>query len=55
MNTFRSFLHGRVKVSMTNLECIARIVTKDHNERLTSQPTMNELQELLFSTNPNSA
>ena len=31
------------------------MVTQEQNDKLTSKPTMNELQEMVFSTNPNSA
>ena len=42
-------------INETNLECIPKMVTQEHNDRLTSQPTMNELQEVILAMKPNSA
>lgn len=41
-------------INEKNLECISRMVNQEKNNRLTSQPTTDELQEVLFSMNLNS-
>ncbi|XP_049348971.1 uncharacterized protein LOC125813526 [Solanum verrucosum] len=37
------------------LECIPRIVTQEQNSSLTTMPNLEELKEVIFSMNPNSA
>ena len=53
---FKELFTGESKsINETSLECIPRMVTQEHNDRINSQPTMNDLQEVVFSMNPNFA
>ena len=35
-------------INVTNLKCIFRMLAKEQNDRLSSKPTMNELQKVVF-------
>ncbi|XP_015084239.1 uncharacterized protein LOC107027648 [Solanum pennellii] len=53
---FNNIFTGEDKhISEHNLECIPRMVNQDQNTQLTKVPDLDELKEVVFSMNPNSA
>nr|XP_019067280.1 uncharacterized protein LOC109119268 [Solanum lycopersicum] len=53
---FNSIFKGEDKyINEHTLECLPRLVNQDHNTSLTKLPSMDELKEVVFSMNPNSA
>ena len=53
---FKEIFSGEEKcINEHTLECIPRMISQDQNTQLTNIPIMDELKEVVFSMNPNSA
>ena len=53
---FKGIFSGEEKhINEHTLECIPRMISQDQNTQLTVMPNMDELKEVVFSMNPNSA
>lgn len=53
---YKDIFTGECKIiNEENMECIARIINHEQNSRLTSIPDIDELKNVIFSMNPNSA
>ncbi|KAH0647778.1 hypothetical protein KY285_033026 [Solanum tuberosum] len=53
---FQNFFIGEDKlIDEVPMNCIPRMVTPEHNDRLKAIPTIDELKKVVFSMNPNSA
>ncbi|KAG5604805.1 hypothetical protein H5410_026297 [Solanum commersonii] len=48
-------LREEKKIDELPMECIPRIVSQEHNDRLKEIPSIDELKEVVYSMNPNSA
>ncbi|KAK6780088.1 hypothetical protein RDI58_022272 [Solanum bulbocastanum] len=53
---FQDIVTGEEKViDEAPLECIPRLINREQNERIKAMPSMEELKEVVYSMNPNSA
>ncbi|KAK6803130.1 hypothetical protein RDI58_000914 [Solanum bulbocastanum] len=53
---FQNIFTGEEKlIDEVPLNCIPRMVTQEHNDKMKALPTMEELKEVVYSMNPNSA